>query len=70
MDTSRNHEIEGFSGFRKVKSKSCKSKMKQNDSMELSGHYFLKTYNKNGPPDSPNLPDPQTSIFPGFPGFL
>ena len=36
--------------------------MKQNNSMDFSGHSFLKVYNENWPPDPPT-PNPD---FPGF----
>ena len=55
---SENHKNEGFESYQ--------SKMKQNNSTQLSGHSFLKTYGKNGTPDPPK---PQTVFFSHFPRF-
>ena len=66
MDMStrfENHENDGFPGFPKMNPRSYWSKMKQNNSTELSGHSFLKTYNENAPQASP---DPKSVTFPGF----
>ena len=46
-----NHEREGFSSSPIMKSKSYLSKMKQNNSKELSGLSFLNICNKNSTPD-------------------
>ena len=56
-----NHANKRFSSFHNVEAKSYQSKMKQNNSTELSSNSFLKVYNKCPPPD-PN------SVF--FPAFL
>ena len=60
VQKSENREHEGFLGYSKVKSKRYYSRVKQNNSTELSGHSFLKIYSRNGPPEPP---DP-TSGFP------
>ena len=57
-------EMEGFSGCPKMSPKSYLSKMKQNNSTELSGLSFRKIYNKNDPPDPPQTPNLDLSRIP------
>ena len=59
-----NHKNEGLSGSPKVKAKSYKSKMKQNNYTQRVGYSFRKTCSKNDPP-----PRPKNRIFLGCPGF-
>ena len=59
VNKSENHANKGFSGSPEMKSKNHESKKKQNNSMELPGHFFSKHAVKMAPRPS----DPTSGFF-------